>query len=81
MCHMSHIMCHVSGRTCQVSRVRCHAYFFYKVVEKVCGGSVINGAYHVYFIKKDDKLDPLAVNENYNFYDTQTETQVDMATL
>ena len=55
---MSHIMCHVSGVSYQVSSVRCHMsgvtcqvklfmFFFYKEVELVGGGFVINGAYHV----------------------------------
>ena len=48
MCHMSRVRYHMSGFTCQLSGVKCHhCYFFYKVVEVVDGGSVINGAYPV----------------------------------
>ena len=43
-----------------------------KEVKLVGGGSVINGAYPVYFIKKDKKPDTLANIDNYNFYDRQT---------
>ena len=51
------VPCQVSGVTCQVSHVRCQVshvtcemslfsiFFFYKEVELVGGGSVINGAY------------------------------------
>ena len=39
-CHMSPIACHVSG---------VQFYFFDNVVELVGGGSVINGAYLIYF--------------------------------
>ena len=52
---MSRVRCHLSGILCQVFCVRCHMsyiYFFYKVVELVGGGSVINGAYPVQFMKK-----------------------------
>ena len=53
-------MCHVSGVTCQVLLVMCpmlrvtyiDIIFFYKVVELVGGGSVINGAYPVWFSHK-----------------------------
>ena len=40
-----------------------------------------NHSYILYFIKKDNKLDTLDVIDNDNFYDTQTDTQTDMATL
>ena len=40
-----HVMCHVSHVTCNVS----HVIFFYKVVKLIGGGSVIIGAYLVYF--------------------------------
>ena len=51
-CHMSHVRCEVSGVTCQVSHVTFFIYFLLdKVVELVGGGSVINGAYLVYFIE------------------------------
>ena len=46
MCQVSHVRYHMSGVTCQVSHVT-YFYFFYKVVELVGGGSVINGAYPV----------------------------------
>ena len=42
---VSGVRCQVSGVSCQVSGVTC--IFFYKVVELVGGGSVINGAYPV----------------------------------
>ena len=51
----------MAGVTFRVSGVRCHEsgvfysffsiYFFYKLMELVDGGSVINGAYHVLFSK------------------------------
>ena len=60
MCHMSGVTCQVSGVRCQVSHVRCqvsgvtcHIFlllFLDIEVELVGGGSVINGAYPVYFI-------------------------------
>ena len=47
-------MCHVSGVTCQMSHVTCHMsnidIFFYKVLKLVFGGSLINGAYPVWFL-------------------------------
>ena len=55
MCQMSHVKCHVSHVTCHMSHVTCQMsiilfiYFFYKVVKLFGGGSVINGAYPVYF--------------------------------
>ena len=50
-CHMSCAMCHVSCITCRMSHVTCHMsrFFCEKKVELVSGGSVINGAYPVYF--------------------------------
>ena len=42
---MSHVICCVSYVTCHMSHVR-----FFLVVDLVGGGSVINGAYPVYFI-------------------------------
>ena len=36
---------------------------------------------HTIFIKKDNKLDTLAVIDNYNFYDRQTDIHTDMTTL
>ena len=48
-CPGSIVTFRISGVTCQVSHVRCHMHFFYKVVELVGGGSVINGAYPVFF--------------------------------
>ena len=48
------VRCHVSGVTCQVS---CFLLlFFFKVVELVGGGSVINGAYPVYLYRKVDTV-------------------------
>ena len=51
--HLSHVMCHMYlvMVTCHVSHVMCQVshIFFYKVVELVGGGCVINGAYPVYF--------------------------------
>ena len=51
---MSGVRCQVSGVRCQVSGVRCQVifldFFFYKLLELVGGGSVINGAYPVYFL-------------------------------
>ena len=52
-----------------------------KGIELVGGGSVIIGAYPVYFMKKDKKPDTLAIIDNYNFYDRQTHIQTDMAIL
>ena len=44
-----HVTCHISHVTCHLSRVTCHMshffLFFYKVLELIGGGSVINGAY------------------------------------
>ena len=48
MCHVSFVTCHVSRVTCHLSHVTCQI-FFNKVVKLVSGGSVINGAYPVYF--------------------------------
>ena len=58
MCNMSHVPCHMSYVTCLMSHIPYHVYNIYfcfsyfafldKVVELVGGGSVINGAYHVY---------------------------------
>ena len=51
-CHMLHVTCHESVVTCQVSHVRCHVSGVRcedKVVELGRGGSVINGAYPVWF--------------------------------
>ena len=47
-CHMSGVMFYVSHVTSQVSHVTSNFFlflFFYKVLELVVGGSVINGAY------------------------------------
>ena len=43
--HVSHLTCQVSGVRCQMSD--CNFFFFYKVMELVGGGYVINGAYPV----------------------------------
>ena len=60
MCHMSHVKCHMSHVTCHVSHVMCHIshvtiffifYFFYKVVNLVVVGSVINGATPSSFVR------------------------------
>ena len=51
-----------------------------KVVELVGGGSVINGAYPVQFMKKDEKPDTLAVIDNYNFCDKHTDGYGDSMT-
>ena len=49
--HMSCVMCHVSFVRFQVSGVRCQmSLFFYKVLELVGVGSVINWAYFVQFL-------------------------------
>ena len=58
--HVSCVPCHKSGVTCHLSLVRCHMsgvtchnfflFFFNKVVEFVCVGSVIDGAYPVLFL-------------------------------
>ena len=58
-CHLSPVTCHMSHVTCDMSHVTCHLNCSiqkikkiiinqtYKVVELVCGGFVINGAYPV----------------------------------
>ena len=46
----SHVIGQVSDVRYPVSAVRCQVYFFYKVLVLVIGGSVINGAYPIYFI-------------------------------
>ena len=46
-CHWSHVTCHMSGARCHRSQY--YYIFFYKVVGLVGEGSVINGAYAVYF--------------------------------
>ena len=54
MCQESCVMCHVSGAMCPVSGspVRCQvSHFFYKVMELVGGGPVINMAAKVQFTK------------------------------
>ena len=56
-CHLSHVTCHLSHVTCHMSKY-IYIYFFFlnydkkyplkkldKVVELVCGGYIINGAY------------------------------------
>ena len=59
---MSHVTCPVSCVTCQVSGVTCHVelfiYLFYKVVELVGGGSVINGS-------TPSSLDHIVVHSKY----------------
>ena len=55
MCHISCVRCQVSGIKCQVPGFMCQIFFlffFYKLVGLVGGGSVINGAYPVYFINR-----------------------------
>ena len=45
--HLSCVMCHASGVMYHLSRVMCHNlifFIFYKLMELVDGGSVINGA-------------------------------------
>ena len=48
---MSGVKRHVSCVTCQVSCVQCHNVFFDKLAEQVGGGSVINGAYPIIFLR------------------------------
>ena len=51
-CHVSRVTCHVSHVTCHLSHVICHDVFFFgKGLELVGGGSIINGAYPVSFMK------------------------------
>ena len=45
-CHVSHSKCHMSSVTCHISCVTC---FFFKSLELIVGGLVINGAYPVQF--------------------------------
>ena len=40
----------INPKTCHVSGVRCN-FSFYKVMELDVGGSIINGAYPIYFHK------------------------------
>ena len=58
ICQVSGVICQVSGVRCQVSLVRgqCYKSFW---VELVGGGSVINGAYHVYLFFNIHGLIPL----------------------
>ena len=73
---MSRVTCHVSRVTCHMSKKKNNyilfIYFIYlfiflrkkkldKVVELVGGGSVINGAYPVYFITGSANSDRLGV--------------------
>ena len=64
MCHVSRFTCHMSCVMCHLSHVTFFPFFFwslkifYKVVELVGGGSVINGAYPVQFLK---------IQRNFNF--------------
>ena len=52
MCQISRVRCHMSCVTCHMSCVTCHLFFFPdKVVKLISGGSVINGAYHVYLLE------------------------------
>ena len=58
-CHMSRVMCHMSRVTCHMSRVTCHVshvtiffFKFYKMVQLISGGSIINEAYPVQFLNK-----------------------------
>ena len=56
ICHISRVRCHVSHVTCHMSQVTCHYFYLFfsdKVVKLVGGGSVINGAYHVYLCKME----------------------------
>ena len=46
---MSGVRCQLIGVKCHMSGVACHVFFSHKVVKLVGGGSVINGAYPVYF--------------------------------
>ena len=60
MCHMSRVTCHMSCVTCHVSHVACIfcLFCFYKLVELLGGGSVINGDIidaNKYVEKKGDK--------------------------
>ena len=58
ICHVSRVTCHKSRVTCHVSHVTCHifssSFFSDKVVKPIGGGSVINGAYPIYFRKCKD---------------------------
>ena len=60
MRHVSHVTCHMSHVKFNMSCVTCHFFlhlfflnlFLDKVLEIDGGGSVINGAYPVYFVVK-----------------------------
>ena len=62
-------MCHMSGVRCQMLCVRCQVQiFFYKVVEQIRGGSVINGANPVYTQARfHDKINYYMSIETPNF--------------
>ena len=80
-CHLSSVTCHLSPVTCQMSIFSHFFPIFLKLlrkldnlVELVGGGfRYQRGLPHLVFIKKDTKLDTLAIIDNYNFYDTQTD--------
>ena len=61
---MSGVTCHMLCVTCQMSRVMCHIFFnfFYKAVKLVRGGSVINGAYPLYFFSRHTTISMYMTN-------------------
>ena len=75
MCHMSRVTCKMSGVRCQVSLLFFFFLFYYKMVELVDGGSVINGAYpviffyiYIHFVEKQEALYFLLYNINKNIW-------------
>ena len=56
-CKVSHAMCHVSHVTCHGQLVPFFLLLFYKVVDLIGGGSVINGAFPIQFIEQLIPLD------------------------
>ena len=57
-CHVSRVTCHMSRVTCHVPHVTFFFFFFFsdKVVTYIGGGFVINGAYPVYFTRREKLL-------------------------
>ena len=54
MCHMLCVKCHMSRVTTHMSSVTCHIFFYFftnwcKLFKLVGGGSLLKGAYPVYF--------------------------------
>ena len=74
---VSCVTCHISHVICQMVCGNKYIYLFYKVVEQVVWGSVINRAYHVSFVKL--QLCPCGVllpgNKNYVYTNVSSQAR------